>query len=259
MHKFLIIPQINDLDESCALAKEYGFGFEFNDFFTPAALDDTKRTEELIGIYKAIGLPDICTNHGDFFDVLIFSDDPKIREISELRVRQSMEISLKLGAKGVVFHTNHTPFFTSSKVYTDNWLRRNHDFWHKILDEYPQTEIYMENMCDFSPELPAQLAESLKEHKNFGICLDYAHASIFGDTDMEIWVKTLAPYIKHIHINDNDLKNDLHLAVGDGKINWDRFAEYYFEYFADKTVLIETSSTERQRRSAEYLRKIGII
>lgn len=59
--------------------------------------------------------------------------------------------------------------------------------------------------------------------------------------------------------NDNDLKSDLHLAVGDGKIDWNRFKEHYFKFFTKASVLIETSSIENQRRSAEFLSKLGII
>lgn len=124
---------------------------------------------------------------------------------------------------------------------------------------YPQLNIYLENMCDSSPKMLADLAKSLCHHKNFGVCFDYAHASGFGRCDIGQWVTELAPYVKHLHINDNDLESDLHLAVGDGKIDWQRFKEYYFKYFSDKTVLIETSYLETQRRSAEYLKKLGVL
>ena len=91
----MIIPRIDKLDESLALAHEYGFGFEFNDFYSPKVLDDTELTESIIEKYKAAGLPDYCTSHGDFFDVLVFSEDKYIREISRKRIIQSLETALK--------------------------------------------------------------------------------------------------------------------------------------------------------------------
>lgn len=257
MSKFLIIPVLNEIESSLALAKEYGFGFEFNDFFFPDVLEDGERLDDIVGKYKSHKLPETLTLHGDFFDVLVFSDDSRIREISELRIRQSIEAAIKTGAGAVIFHTNHNPFFTA-EAYVKNWQKRNYDFWSRILSEYPQMNIYMENMCDFSPDMLAELAESLKGYPNFGVCFDYAHASVFG-SDIDGWVKTIAPYVKHMHINDNDLKNDLHLAVGDGMIDWQLFRAYYERYFSDITVLIETSSIENQRRSAEYLKKQGIL
>lgn len=257
MSKFLIIPQLKNIDESLELAEEYGFGFEFNDFFYPDVLDSKERVKEIAAEYRSHKLPSLLTCHGDFFDVLVFSGDKLIRNISEMRIRQSIEAALEVGAESVIFHTNHNPFFIAES-YVSNWLDCNINFWSGILAEYPQVNIYIENMCDSSPDMLAALAEKLSSFSNFGVCFDYAHASVFG-SDIESWVTALAPYVKHMHINDNDLKSDLHLAVGDGKIDWNRFREHYFRYFTNATVLIETSSLENQRRSAEFLSNMGII
>lgn len=258
MSRFLIIPKINELEESLRLAEEYGFGFEYNDFFIPDVLDNESLTDELIAKYKSHKLPEHCTLHGAFFDVLIFSDDREIRRISEKRIRQSLDIARKIGASGVVFHTNHNPALTA-KPYLSHWLDRNEAFWRGILSEYSDLQIYMENMFDDSPHMLAALAERLSDTDNFGVCFDYAHAVIFG-SDINAWTDALAPYVKHMHINDNDLKNDLHLAVGDGSIDWQQFKTAFdIKLSRTDTVLIETSSIENQRRSAEFLRNRGII
>ncbi|MGN1415614.1 MAG: TIM barrel protein [Oscillospiraceae bacterium] len=257
MSRFLIIPQLKNIDESLKLAEEYGFGFEFNDFFFPDVLDSRERVSEIAAEYRSHKLPELLTCHGDFFDVLVFSSDRLIRDISAMRVRQSIEAAQEAGAGAVIFHTNHNPFFISQS-YVSNWLDCNVRFWSGILSEYPNISIYIENMCDSSPDMLAALAEKLSSFPNFGVCFDYAHACVFG-SDMDSWVTALAPYIRHLHINDNDLKSDLHLAVGDGKIDWNRFKEYYLKYFTDATVLIETSSVEAQRRSAQFLSELGII
>lgn len=258
MSRFLIIPKIDELDKSIALSEEYGFGFEFNDFFSPDVLDDKRRMDEIISRYKAHELPDYCTSHGDFFDVLVFSDDRRIRETAELRIRQSLEAARMIGAKGVVFHTNYSPQLTAN-IYVMNWIERNEQFWRRILPEYSDLDIYMENMFDFSPVLLSEIAMLLADMDNFGVCMDYAHAAVFGN-DLDTWVNLLSPYVKHMHINDNDLENDLHLAVGDGKIDWKLF-KYHFEAKLShaKSVLIETSFIDRQRRSAEFLADLGMI
>ena len=257
MSRFLVIPHLENIEESLALAAEYGFGFEYNDFFSPNVLDDGALVDEIVGKYKRHRLPERCTLHGDFFDVLVFSEDRLIREIAEKRIRQILDAAFKIGAEGVVFHTNHSPMLAAD-FYVKNWHDSNLRFWSGILDEYSDINIYMENMFDTSPDMLAGLAKSLSGYKNFGVCLDYAHAAAFGgNTDR--WVEMLAPYVKHLHINDNNLKDDLHLAVGDGQIDWLRFKEYYLKYFSECTVLIETSEINKQRRSAEYLKKIGIL
>lgn len=258
MNKFLIIPRTAEIEKSIELTKEYGFGFEFNDFFIPDMLDDTLRLDERIEFYKKWKLPEILTSHGAFFDVIIHSTDRKIRNVSILRIQQSIEAARKIGAKSVIFHTNYQNEFLSTQLYRDGWLNTNEGFWRNVAEDNPDINIYIENMCDSTPKLIAELAKRLSDVSNFGICLDYAHATIYGD-NIDEWVKSVAPYTKHLHINDNDLKNDLHLAVGDGKIDWERFKAHLSEYFPTQTVLIETSGIADQRRSAEFLEKLGIL
>lgn len=256
--KFLIIPKLDEMEESLRLAEKYGFGFEYNDFFIPDVMDDEKLTDDIVSRYKAHKLPEYCTMHGAFFDVLIFSSDKKIRKISEERIIQSLEIARKIGARGVVFHTNHTSDLTSEQ-YVLGWLDRNEEFWRKVLPKYPDLEIYMENMFDRTPDMLCGIAERLSDLPNFGVCFDYAHAVVFG-SDIDSWVDAVSPYVKHIHINDNDLESDLHLAVGDGRINWEHFKTCFEGKLSSaKSVLIETSSLENQRRSAEFLTKLGIL
>lgn len=256
--KFLIIPKLDEIEESLRLAEKYGFGFEYNDFFIPDVMDDEKLTDDIVSRYKAHKLPEYCTMHGAFFDVLIFSSDKKIRRVSEERVIQSLDTARKIGARGVVFHTNHTSDLTSEQ-YVLGWLERNEEFWRKVLPRYPDLEIYMENMFDRTPDMLCGIAERLSDVSNFGVCFDYAHAVVFG-SDIDSWVDAVSPYVKHIHINDNDLKSDLHLAVGDGMINWEHFKTCFEGKLSSaKSVLIETSSLENQRRSAEFLTKLGVL
>lgn len=255
--RFLIIPDLTDIEKSLSIAQKYGFGFEYNDFFIPDILDDGEKTEQLINGYKSHSLPDYCTLHGAFFDVILFSSDSRIREIAELRIRQSLDIARKIGAKGVIFHTNHSPQLTSES-YINCWHNKNKEFWSRILPEYSDINIYLENMFDSSPDMLYSLASELSSFPNFGVCFDYAHAEVFGGGAGK-WAEKLAPYVKHLHINDNDLEDDLHLAVGDGKIDWSEFKAHYDKYFGECTVLIEVSGSEKQQRSAEFLKKLGII
>ncbi len=196
------------------------------------------------------------TMHGAFLDVTIHSDDPRIKEVSMLRVRQSMETAKRMGVKGVVFHTGRLAGFRVSN-YLRNWCDRNAAFFTEIAAEYPDQQIYMENMFDEAPDILAGLAERMKDIENFGICLDYAHAMLSKCPGDE-WVRTLAPYIRHMHINDNDLENDLHLPVGDGRLDWQEFDRLVRKYRIEAPVLVEVNGYEAQRKSLEYMRRSGI-
>jgi sugar phosphate isomerase/epimerase len=70
---------------------------------------------------------------------------------------------------------------------------------------------------------------------------------------VEEWIDELTGYVKHIHINDNDGCEDLHLAVGNGKMDWSILKSKKL-FKLDPSVLIEVSGTEKLEASYEYLR-----
>ncbi len=254
MTNFLIVSKADGLSEYSKIAAEYGVGYEYNDFFNPEVLDDAELQDSIINKYRESKVPEYCTMHGAFFDVIPFSYDSRIRAVSEERMIQSMEIARRIGAKAVVFHTNANPFLTLEK-YIEQMVLATSEFVGKLLDEYRDINIYLENMFDSSPDILRKISEQLVRYPNYGICFDYAHASI-SPTPIDVWVESIGKYVRHIHINDNDLKNDLHLAVGTGKIDWERFRIYYYKYFRKCTVLIETDSPENQVKSLKYIRTL---
>lgn len=258
MSKIYLIPNRTEIEELSTLAKEYDCGFEFNDFYEPAVLDDPKKQEEIIEYYAKFR-SDFSkdTMHGAFLDITIHSTDPMIQEISALRIRQSMEIAKRMGLKGVVFHTARLAGFRVD-YYLQNWLKVNQAFFSRLAEEYPDQEIYMENMFDEAPDIMEELASQMKEVKNFGICLDYAHATLTRHSQRE-WVEMLAPYIRHMHINDNDLVNDLHKPLGTGQIDWILFDRLMREQRIDASILVEVKGYEGQRKSLEYMKAYGIF
>lgn len=257
MKKLLIIPDINNPEEALALAEKYSLGFEYNDFYMPETLDNEKKMEELIERYQKLSLPEYCTMHGAFFDVIPFSVDEKIREISLLRIEQSIEAAKRIGAKAVVFHTNYNPFL-NARAYVDGWIEQNIAIWSAMLEKHSEIAIYLENMFDASPDMMEKLSEALCKYENYGVCLDYAHAAL-SKVAPEIWAERLGRFVKHIHINDNDRISDLHLAWGDGKIDREGFYRSYELYMKGATVLVETSSAENRKKSLQMLAAEGFI
>ncbi len=238
MGQLYMIPDRNRMEESLELAKDYHAAFEYNDFFPPVVLDDKKKIQELIAYLNENGIT--------YFDWLI-------RQASEHRIRQSMDIAREMGLRGVVFHTGRLHGFRD-KIYLENWLKVNEEFFREILQKYPKQHIFMENMFDEAPDILAQLAKRFCDEPRFGVCLDYAHAAITNIREEE-WVKALAPYIRHMHINDNDKINDLHQEIGTGQLDWCAFDSEMRRFGVDSGVLIEMKDLGRQRCSMEYLKK----
>ena len=251
MKQFLIIPDINNLEACENLATSYHLGYEYNDFYKPDLLDDKTKTDAIIDTYLNHRKPDFCTMHGAFYDVIPFSADKQIQAVSNLRITQSLNQARQLNAQAVVFHTNYNPHLNHPE-YISDWIDKNVRYWSQKLTEYSDINIYIENMFETSPELLVELSERLCEHKNYGICLDYSHATL-THVPASIWMEKLAKYIKHIHINDNDLVRDLHLAWGDGKIDRFKFYECYGRYTPDTPIVIETNSIQDIQHSLDTL------
>ncbi len=254
MNNYLIIPQIEDINEYLKLSKEYNLGFEFDDFFTPKMLSDEKKCQERINQYKSYELPDTLTLHGDFFDVLIFSADEEIVATSIKRIYQSMESAKMIGAKKVIFHSNiNSAIFAD--YYVNNWIDCNERVFKEVCSKYPDITVLVENMFDWTSDPLASLADRMKNILNFGICLDYAHAFLSKES-VDEWCRKLSPYIKHVHINDNDGIHDLHLPLGDGKIDWNNFIRNKHKYFNESSILLEVNGIEKIKKSIDYVQKL---
>ncbi|MCR5468019.1 MAG: sugar phosphate isomerase/epimerase [Lachnospiraceae bacterium] len=260
--KILIIPDIERIDESLKVAEKYDLAFEYNDFYMPDLLDDSARLKKTVETYKSLDRDrSNDTLHGVFYDITVHSDDPKIKQISEDRIKSSLDIATELGVTGVIFHTNYLANFKVA-FYEDAWVERNVAFWSKLVKETPNLNIYIENMFDEEPGLIVRLFERLfndgiltpEEKKRIGICFDYAHANAFGN-DMDLWENSVFPYVKHMHINDNDLKADLHQPMGEGKIDWARFNRFVQEKNINSSVLVEMKSIEGQIKSLEFMKE----
>lgn len=251
MNEYMIVSLAERMGDYRQIAEEYGVTFEINDFVLSDVLDDEDKVKNLIEEYRKISFLPECTMHGAFFDLVLFSYDRQIRIISKTRMRQSMDIARELGLRGVVFHTNYLPVLKSEE-YDTRAIEMTAEFLEELLNEYKDTNIYLENMFDDTPDILIAIAKRLEAYENFGLCLDYGHVHVYGN-DRKVWLDEVRPYVKHIHINDNDLLSDLHMAIGQGKICWKEFFEWYFKDFKNCRILIETVMPKDQIASLDYI------
>lgn len=246
-----IIPNYREAMKWVAIAKEMNAAFEYNDFFIPAVLSDNNKMNEIAQVYRSLDRD--CsqdTLHGAFFDIVIDSTDPLIKQVSDFRVHQSMEMAKLIGCRAVVFHSNYITGFKSFP-YRDRWVKENAEYYHNLLNEYPMLEVYIENMFDDSPELLRRLAEAMSDEPRFGLCFDAAHAYLWN-LPLGTWLDQLSPYIRHVHINDNFKDEDSHLAIGTGTLPWDILRDDRLRR-NNPSILIEVNNEEKLRQSYEFL------
>ncbi len=249
---WLIIPDFDCLTESVHLAAAYGAAFEYNDFYIPAIYSDPREVNERIAVYCALPRDrSQDTLHGVFLDMVIASQDTALREYSREKIAQSMQIAARLGVRGVVFHTGLIASLNFGD-YQKVWIDAAEEVFRPLCEQYPDLCVYMENTFEQTPEVFNKLMQRMGDIPNFALCLDYAHA-VLTPTSPESWVKNLAPYIQHIHLNDNDLRWDLHLVPGEGKIDYAQFVQLLKKYKVDAPILLELKGAEKQKRALAAL------
>ena len=255
LRKFSVVSLEKNFDKLRKIREENGVAYEINDFYMPNLLDDENWIDKLITTYNNENIPSESTMHGAFFDIMVFSDDERIREVAKFRVNQSMEIAERLGVSGVVFHVNCNPLL-DGEAYNRGVIERTAEVYEELLEKYSETNIFLENMFDGGPFILEKISEKLCRYKNYGVCLDVAHGTVTG-TPLEVWFERLSSYIKHIHINDCDGKKDLHLPVGRGKLIWSDVFGLMDRYAKEASVLIEVTDPVGQEQSIEYLKANG--
>ncbi len=248
----LIIPELDDLSASAALAKAYGAAFEYNDFYRPAVYGDPDEVTRRIEAYRALPRDrSRDTLHGVFLDIVIASSDPVFRARSRELMAGSLAIAARLGIRGAVFHTGLIASLDYGS-YRAGWLKAAEEVFRPLCAAYPDLEVYMENTFERTPAVFVELMERMADVPNFALCLDYAHAAL-TPTPPAVWVETLAPYIRHIHLNDNDLVRDLHAVPGEGAIDYAEFKHLTERFGVRAPILLELNGLENQKRALDFL------
>ncbi len=78
----------------------------------------------------------------------------------------------------------------------------------------------VENVDHGAFSSPSDIRYLLDNIPDLGMTFDVAHSFINGGLDKFKSYLRLANRILHIHVHDNDMRRDLHLPVGAGKIPW---------------------------------------
>ena len=200
-------------EELCGLLTETGLGLETIQFSVAENLDHFQDTltRERSRLHSLQDPP--LTIHGPFLDLNPMCYDRLVREATEYRFAQAYEAARALGASAVIFHSGMLP----GVYFLDGWAERIADFWNHFLEKRSGIRICMENVLD-PYALPLAKAASLVEHPDFSLCLDIGHAYCYSKDSLEKWVEALRPYIRHVHLHDNDGSRDQHLPLGAGTI-----------------------------------------
>lgn len=257
-YKFLIPLGRDRRDERMAYAEAHGLGLEVTAFIGGDALNHASDREllenelesELAGFYG------MKTMHGAFLDLAIHSDDERITAVSQSRIERDVLTALRLGCEKIVFHTGFNPLVPGDG-YRQRLVESHVNFWSYLLASYPGITICLENQWESDWTIFQELFSTL-QHPHLGMCLDVAHAHVYGHYSPEAWIEAIPTRVLHMHWSDNCGDRDSHLALGAGNIAWGRiFATG--DLWKTVTVTLEVAEIPGIQRSLAFLKRRGIF
>lgn len=196
----------------------------------------------------------LITLHGPYYDLVPGGMDKKILKMTRERLRELFDLIPVFDPLSVVCHTGY-----DRKRYhevQEEWLDTALETWAPLVKdlEGARTSLMLENVYERSPKMLQKLVRGLNSEK-VGFCLDTGHMNLFSETNMEVWLNALGPFLKELHLHDNNGTWDDHLAIGAGKIDFEFLFEYMEENRLRPIITLEAHEEEWIWQSLESLSK----
>jgi sugar phosphate isomerase/epimerase len=117
--------------------------------------------------------------------------------------------------------------------------------------------ICIENVYESEPAILQRLIDGINSPM-IGFCFDTGHYNIFSRSSLEVWIETMAPYLKQLHIHDNWGKNDQHLPPGEGSFPFKNLGSLLSKKGITPIITLETHSMENYKRALQGLDALAL-
>lgn len=226
------------------LARQYGLGLEIAEFCTAWNMDrELPQTAARLG--PVLTGVERRVLHAPFNELFPCAIDPKARELAAFRFRQAVELAQKYGATKVIIHGGYNP-----KIYYPVWyVQESVKFWREFLDTVPYGQIVLENVLEEEPGMLLDILRGVGSER-LGVCLDVGHVNAYSGIPVADWVDTLAPWLSHFHIHNNDGTWDTHSPLDRGTIPMEQLLEQADRSCPNATFTLEFPDS---RSSVEWL------
>jgi sugar phosphate isomerase/epimerase len=194
------------------------------------------------------------TIHAPFMDVWPGAVDEDVRRLSLEHMQRIMDLASAWKSFLVVMHFNYDPIYYSQ--HFRQWLGRTAEFYQDLLRESDGPFIALENIAEPTPYIALQLVKKIDRPRLIH-CFDFGHHHVFARIPFEEWLFYLAPRRHiHFHFHDNSGRNDDHLAIGQGTIDWQAAKGAISGLDCPFSITLEPHSPDILRASAAYFKKI---
>ncbi len=177
----------------------------------------------------------------------------RLAAIEELRL--AMQFLADLGAATVTIHPDKS---IPSAHYAQGIFQKNLETLEEIINigQALGLKILLENMDRVFNNVE-QIQEALTRFPQLGFHLDVGHAHLLVEKNKtEEFLRAFHGRLEHVHFSDNfGQRDDLHLPLGAGNIEWPEIVSLLKNYGYDGTITLEIFSADRRYllHSREFL------
>ncbi len=242
--------------ESVLLAQELNTGIEISRL--PIYKTKGLTIEDTVKILKSDleGFNNRVTVHAMFSDVNIAGQDYMLREIAELRCKQSFEVGKQLAADTILFHTGNkgTKHYGSIDVFKKNFIA----FWKEFIKDFEQAGIIavIENVFETEPSFCLDLVNAINS-PNLKLALDAGHVNLYAhDTKVTEWIDAYGDKLYHLHIHNNFRTNDDHSNLNNGTVDYNEVLTKIKNSNINPSFVLEMFTEDDIRKSVEFFNNI---
>ena len=195
--------------------------------------------------------------HAPFSDLNLASFNQTVLEESKKQVKRSLEIGAEIEAQLATVHFGrYSPLGLS---YPETAVERNLKSVREIasFSESLGIKVAFENAPEgFGAMLgPLDLIEKLTTEEDIKITLDVGHANTWG-ISVEEFISRLNSSIAHAHLHDNTGDSDLHMALGEGGIDYKKVLKAFRKIKYKNALCLEMLCEEDLKRSRNMIRTL---
>ena len=234
-----------------ALARKYGLGVELADFCIVSNLDGRRKNADNMVNGKLWGVRRNILQ-GPFNELFPCAIDLRARELARYRYIQTLKAAKEYQSERIVLHSGYAP-----QVYYDCWfVEKSAEFWQEFFRSFPiEKTICLENVLETRPEPLLQVLEAVNNPR-LRVCLDVGHIGAYSQVPVMTWLETLAPWISHVHLHNNQGQVDSHDALYEGVVPMEEFLRSAGEIIPETTYTLELTDPEP---SVQWLLEKGLL
>jgi sugar phosphate isomerase/epimerase len=199
-----------------------------------------------------------CTLHAPFTDLAPGGSESRIREITRDKLRRAFALTGVFQPRAIVCHLGYDDNKHSYKF--NDWLRHSLATWNELLDmaETSKTPVMFENTYECTPEIHRILLAELAG-RDVGFCLDVGHLAAYAHSTWQVFLDTLLPWLRHLHLHDNHGERDEHIAIGQGCVPFRELFAFLRQQQLTPLITLEPHSERDLLQSLQAIAEMQLL